>query len=153
MQTNKLNMIHIARQLIEKHHEKRQQLHMAFLDLEKTFDHIPHQMIWYILRDHSVSELLIDWVKMLYKNTSSQDSVATNASETSRSLQIYQGWLSSPPQTVMSSVCIALSHHLQINMAISDTSSCSHSSLQFVTNHPKYHTDSHRIVLEKNAIL
>lgn len=57
-----------------------------------------------------------------------KDSVATNASETSRSLQIYQGWLSSPQQTVMSSVCIALSHHLQINMAISDTSSCSHRS-------------------------
>ncbi|KAG8128784.1 hypothetical protein E2320_015593 [Naja naja] len=34
---------------------------MAFLDLEKAFDCVPHQLIWYALRDH-LNHLLTGWV-------------------------------------------------------------------------------------------
>ena len=64
--------IFAARQLLEKHQEKRKPLHMAFLDLEKAFDRIPHDLIWYSLRDHNVPEQLIPWIKLLYTNTNSR---------------------------------------------------------------------------------
>ncbi|EYC14192.1 hypothetical protein Y032_0041g394 [Ancylostoma ceylanicum] len=38
--------IHSARLLIEKHREKKKRLHLAFLDLEKAFDRVPHEVIW-----------------------------------------------------------------------------------------------------------
>ena len=34
--------VHAVRLLMEKHREKRQPLHLAFLDLEKAFDRVPH---------------------------------------------------------------------------------------------------------------
>ncbi|EYC40245.1 hypothetical protein Y032_0623g776 [Ancylostoma ceylanicum] len=37
--------IHAARLLIEKHREKRKPLHLAFLDLEKAFDRVPHEAL------------------------------------------------------------------------------------------------------------
>lgn len=73
--------IFAARQLLEKHHEKRKSLHMAFLDLEKAFERVPRQLIWYALRDHGVPELLIDWVRMLYVNTNSRVKCAAGTSD------------------------------------------------------------------------
>lgn len=67
-----IDAIFAVRQLMEKFREKRRPLHLAFLDLEKAFDRVPHQMIWYALRDHQVPEIYINWVKMLYNNTRSQ---------------------------------------------------------------------------------
>ncbi|EYC14718.1 hypothetical protein Y032_0039g118 [Ancylostoma ceylanicum] len=37
--------IHAARLLIEEHREKEKPLHIAFLDLEKAFGRIPHEVI------------------------------------------------------------------------------------------------------------
>ncbi|EYC32640.1 hypothetical protein Y032_0002g1011 [Ancylostoma ceylanicum] len=52
--------IHAARLMIEKDCEKQKPLHMAFLDLEKAFDRVPHEAIWYALRWHVVPEKLIE---------------------------------------------------------------------------------------------
>jgi len=66
-----IDAIHAARLILEKQREKRKPLHIAFLDLEKAFDRVPHQLICYALREHQVPEQLINWIKMLYINTSS----------------------------------------------------------------------------------
>ncbi|EYC33056.1 hypothetical protein Y032_0002g578 [Ancylostoma ceylanicum] len=58
--------IHAVRLLIEKHREKQKALHIAFLDLEKAFDRVPHELIWYALRKHAVPEELVEWVRILY---------------------------------------------------------------------------------------
>ncbi|EYC37759.1 hypothetical protein Y032_0767g2181 [Ancylostoma ceylanicum] len=58
--------IHAAHILIEKHREKEKPLHLAFLDLEKAFDRVPHGVIWYALRLHVIPEELLKWVQMLY---------------------------------------------------------------------------------------
>ena len=61
--------IHAVRRLIEGHQEKRIPIHFAFLDLEKAFDRIPHELIWYALRHHGVPEEYVRWIKLLYANT------------------------------------------------------------------------------------
>lgn len=63
--------IFAVRMLMKNHCKKKKLLHIVFLELEKTFDQVPHQLIWYALWDHEVPEKLINWVQMLYENTSS----------------------------------------------------------------------------------
>jgi hypothetical protein len=62
---------HAARLLLEKHREKDKTVHAAFLDLEKAFDRVPHDLIWHSLRSHMVPEAYVDWVKLLYRNVTS----------------------------------------------------------------------------------
>uniref|UniRef100_A0A7I4Z3N8 Reverse transcriptase domain-containing protein n=1 Tax=Haemonchus contortus TaxID=6289 RepID=A0A7I4Z3N8_HAECO len=47
-----IDAIHAARLLLEKHREKRRPVHLAFLDLEKAFERVPRDVIWYALRQH-----------------------------------------------------------------------------------------------------
>jgi hypothetical protein len=80
--------IHAARLLVERHREKNRPLHMAFLDLEKAFDRIPHDLIWHALRSHGVPEEYVRWVKLLYRDVSS---VVRCAAGTSRPFPIRVG--------------------------------------------------------------
>ncbi|ROI46634.1 putative RNA-directed DNA polymerase from transposon X-element [Anabarilius grahami] len=63
--------IHAAHILLEKHREKNQTIHMAFLDLEKAFDRVPHDLIWHSLRSHGVPEAYVECIKLLYKGITS----------------------------------------------------------------------------------
>ncbi|VDP05229.1 unnamed protein product [Heligmosomoides polygyrus] len=51
-----IDAIHAARLLVEKHREKQKPVHIAFLELEKAFDRVPREAIWYALRQHNVPE-------------------------------------------------------------------------------------------------
>lgn len=44
--------------LIEIHRDKQKRLHLDYLDLEKAFDCVLHEVIWYALREHGVPEEL-----------------------------------------------------------------------------------------------
>jgi len=63
--------IHAVRIMIERQSEKNLTVHTSFLDLEKAFDWVPHDLIWHALRSHGVPETCERWVKMLYNNTTS----------------------------------------------------------------------------------
>lgn len=56
--------------LIEKQREKRKSLQVAFLILEKPFDRVPPEVIWYALPLHVVPEALTVWVQLLYADPS-----------------------------------------------------------------------------------
>ena len=60
--------IFIVRQLQEKYLGKKKELWMAFLDLEKAFDRVPREVVWWALRQMDVDEWLINAVKSMYKN-------------------------------------------------------------------------------------
>ncbi|VDO88578.1 unnamed protein product [Heligmosomoides polygyrus] len=54
------DVIHAARLLLEKHHEKQKPAHIALFDLEIAFDRVLREVIWYALRYHGVPEVLIE---------------------------------------------------------------------------------------------
>ncbi|VDO27916.1 unnamed protein product [Heligmosomoides polygyrus] len=58
-----VDVIYAARVLVEK----QRPMHIAFLDLEKAFDRVPREVIWYALRQHNVLEELIEWVRIRVK--------------------------------------------------------------------------------------
>ncbi|EYC44065.1 hypothetical protein Y032_0473g2104 [Ancylostoma ceylanicum] len=76
---------------------KQKPLHLAFLDLEKVFDRVPHEVIWYALRWHGVPEELIEWVRILYADPRSRVQAAAGTSaEFPISVGVHQGSALSP---------------------------------------------------------
>ncbi|EYC32664.1 hypothetical protein Y032_0002g1031 [Ancylostoma ceylanicum] len=91
------NAIHAARLLIEKHREKQKALHVAFLDLKKAFDRVPHELIWYALGKHAIPEELIEWVRILYARPRSQvQAPAGTSAEFPITVGVHQGSALSP---------------------------------------------------------
>lgn len=89
--------IHAARLLLEKHREKNKPIHLVFIDLEKAFDRVPRDVIWYALRQHGVPEELVRWVKMLYSGSTSRVRAAAGTSEDFNvTVGVHQGSALSP---------------------------------------------------------
>jgi len=43
---------------------------MAFVDLEKAFDRVPREVVWWALRTLGVDEWLVTVIKAMYADTS-----------------------------------------------------------------------------------
>ena len=63
--------IFVVRQLQEKYLAVTKRLYMAFLDLEKAFDHVPLKVIWWALRKLGVEEWIVQLVQGMYTNEGS----------------------------------------------------------------------------------
>ncbi|MES8240489.1 hypothetical protein U6Z18_12215, partial [Cutibacterium acnes] len=61
-----IEAIFLLRRLMEKYREKKKDLHMVFIDLEKTYDRIPREIIWWVLDKKGVPSRYIDIVKDMY---------------------------------------------------------------------------------------
>ena len=46
---------------------------MAFIDLEKAFDRVPHEVIWWALRNQVVDEWLVSAIKAMYAGVTKQN--------------------------------------------------------------------------------
>jgi hypothetical protein len=89
--------IHAARLLMEKHREKNKPLHAAFLDLEKAFDRVPHEVIWWALRKHNVPEEYVEWIKLIYRGaTTNVRSTAGVSKDFPITVGVHQGSALSP---------------------------------------------------------
>ncbi|EYB89153.1 hypothetical protein Y032_0235g3182 [Ancylostoma ceylanicum] len=71
--------IHAESLVIEKHREKQKPLHLAFLNLEKAFNRVPHEIIWYALRCHGIPEELIGQDSLCRPKESGQAVAGTSA--------------------------------------------------------------------------
>ncbi|KAD6119585.1 hypothetical protein E3N88_10856 [Mikania micrantha] len=58
--------VHILRRLMEKYREKRKDLHMVFIDLEKAYDSVPRQVIWDSLESRGIPQRYIEVIKDTY---------------------------------------------------------------------------------------
>ena len=58
--------IFIVRQLQEKYLARNKELWMAFVDLEKAFDRVPREVVWWALRCLCVDEWIVSVMKAMY---------------------------------------------------------------------------------------
>ena len=68
------------RQLQQKCRENNNDSHMVFVDLEKAFDRIPRDLIWWCLRKKGVPEESVKIVQDMYRSSKTQ--VVTQKGET-----------------------------------------------------------------------
>ena len=59
--------IFIVRQIQERFLEKNRDLWMAFVDLEKVFDRVPREVVWWALRCLGVEEWLVTVIIAMYE--------------------------------------------------------------------------------------
>ena len=73
--------IFIVRQLQEKHLAANKLLYMAFVDLEKAFDRVPRDVIWWAMCKLGIDEWLVRLVQSMYKDVRSRVRVGDGYSE------------------------------------------------------------------------
>ena len=57
------------RMLIEKYREGQRELHCVFVDLEKAYDRVPREELWYCMRKSEVNEKYVRVVQYMYENS------------------------------------------------------------------------------------
>jgi hypothetical protein len=63
-----MEVIFLIRQLMERCREQKKDLHMDFIDLEKAYDKVPRNVMWWALQKHKVSTKYITLIKDMYDN-------------------------------------------------------------------------------------
>lgn len=105
--------IFILRQMQEKYLNKNKKLYFAFVDLEKAFDRVPREVIWWSMRKLGVEEWLIKVVQSMYCNARSRVRVGGDFSEEfDVTVGVHQGSVLSPLLFIM--VLEALSRSFRV---------------------------------------
>jgi hypothetical protein len=63
-----MEAIFLIRQLMERCREQKKDLHLVFIDLEKAYDKVPKNVMWWALQKHKVSTKCIALIKDMYAN-------------------------------------------------------------------------------------
>jgi hypothetical protein len=63
-----MEAIFLIRQLMERCMEQKKDLHMVFIDMEKTYDKVPRNIMWWALQKHKVSTKYITLINHIYDN-------------------------------------------------------------------------------------
>ena len=53
---------------MERYREQKNDLHMVFIDLEKAYDKVPRNIMWWALEKHKVPTKYITLIKDMYKD-------------------------------------------------------------------------------------
>ena len=63
-----MEAIFLIRQLMERYREQKKDLHMVFIDLEKAYDKVPRNVMWWALEKHKAPTKYITLIKDMYKD-------------------------------------------------------------------------------------
>ena len=89
--------IFIVRQLQEKYLSRNEELWMAFVDLEKAFDRVPREVVWWALRYLGVDEWIVSVIKPMYEDASTMVRMNERESKAfSVKVGVHQGSVPSP---------------------------------------------------------
>ena len=92
-----MEAIHLLRTLMEKYREKKKNLHLAFIDLEKAYDRVPREIIWGVLDKKGVTLRYIDVIKDMYNGVVTMVRTPTGeGSEFPVTIGLHQGSALSP---------------------------------------------------------
>ena len=63
-----IEAIFLIRHVMERYREQKKDLHMVFIDLEKTYDKIPRNVMWWALDRYKVPTKYVALIKNMYNN-------------------------------------------------------------------------------------
>jgi hypothetical protein len=63
-----MEAIFLIRQLMERCMEEKKDMHMIFIDLEKAYDKVSKNVMWWTLQKHKFSIKYIILIKHMYDN-------------------------------------------------------------------------------------
>ncbi|XP_047984428.1 uncharacterized protein LOC125224952 [Leguminivora glycinivorella] len=92
-----MDPIFALRIVMEKYRRKKTPLHFLFLDMEKAFDCVPREMIWWAMRAKGVPEIYVGMIRDMYRDSESM--VRTAVGDTKPfpiSVGVHQGSVLSP---------------------------------------------------------
>jgi hypothetical protein len=89
--------VFIVRQLQERYLEKKKELWMAFVDLEKAFDRVPREVVWWALRQLEVDEWLVKAIMATYSGVATAVRLSgTESADFEVKVGVHQGSVLSP---------------------------------------------------------
>ena len=85
------------RMLMEKYREGQRELHCAFVDLEKTYDRVPREELWYCMRKSGIVEKYVGLVQDMYEGNETVVRCAVGTTESFKvKVGLHQGSALSP---------------------------------------------------------
>jgi Reverse transcriptase (RNA-dependent DNA polymerase) len=92
-----IEAIFLIKQFMERHREHKRDLHMIFIDLEKAYDKIPRNIMWWALKRKLVPTKYVTLIKDMYTNIVTCVRACDGESDIfSIKIRLYQGSTLSP---------------------------------------------------------